>query len=195
LLDKKKISPEEINQLPLRSYQGPVHVIKNQVDEKRAIEVLMKEEILGFDTETRPAYKKGEYYPVSIIQFAGAKAVYIFLLKPLGGITGLMNILSSTRIKKVGVGLLADVRKLKEIKDFKDAGFLEITTITQALDIKNRGLRGLLGLLLGFRISKSAQTSNWANLPLTKQQISYAATDAWAGRELYLKAIQLCYES
>ena len=142
--------------------------------------------LLGFDTETRPAYKKGESYLPSLLQLASANEVFIFQLKHLGLAKPLRKILADPSIIKAGVSLDYDIRELKKLSHFKAAGFIDLSDLAKQAGIKNHGLRGLAAVLLGIRISKGAQTSNWSRDMLTRQQIQYAATDAWVGRRLYL---------
>jgi ribonuclease D len=142
--------------------------------------------LLGFDTETRPAYKKGESYLPSLLQLACADEVFIFQLKHLGLARPLRGILADPAIIKAGVSLDYDIRELKKLSRFKAAGFADLGNLARKAGIKNHGLRGLAAVFLGFRIPKGAQTTNWARDVLTPQQIQYAATDAWVGRRLYL---------
>ncbi len=147
--------------------------------------------LLGFDTETRPAYKKGESYLPSLLQLACEDEVYIFQLKQLGLAKPLRDILADPAIIKAGVALDYDISELKKLSSFNVAGFTDLGNLAKKAGIKNHGLRGLAAVLLGFRISKGAQTSNWAKNVLTPQQIQYAATDAWVGRRLYLSLQQI----
>ena len=55
---------------------------------------------------------------------------------------------------------------------------------------RTTSLSNLCSLILAFRLSKKAQCSNWQRRQLTDQQVMYAATDAWASRELGLQLIQ-----
>lgn len=186
----QRMTREEINECPIRRWEGAVHVIRTREELGPAVKALMKETILGFDTETRPAYHKGESYLPSLLQLAGEKEVYLFQLKPLGLPDPLRTILADPKIIKAGVALAYDLRELHKLAQFKPAGFVDLGGIAKKAEIKNHGLRGLAAVLLGFRIPKGAQTSNWARDVLTPTQIRYAATDAWVGRELYLKLRQ-----
>lgn len=182
-----RMTKEEINDCPMRRWEGVVHVIRTRDELGPAVETLMTETILGFDTETRPAYHKGESYLPSLLQLAGEKEVYLFQLKHLGLPGPLRKILSDSKIVKAGVALDYDLRELHKLAQFRPAGFVDLGRVAKETEIKNHGLRGLAAVLLGFRIPKGAQTSNWARDVLTPTQIRYAATDAWVGRELYLK--------
>ena len=73
------------------------------------------------------------------------------------------------------------------MRRFEPGGLVEITDLSHKLSIVNAGLRPLAALLLGVRISKHAQMSNWENPVLTAAQIQYAAMDAWVSLQLYLK--------
>ena len=181
------ISKAEINQLPMRQYDGPIHLIKTPADAKRAAEKLLaSENLLGFDTETRAAFRAGESYDPSVLQLAGADEVFVFQINLTGLIPELCEILSSSNIIKTGVSIRDDVKELRKLVPFDPAGFVELADIAKKAKIKNLGLRGMGALLLGFRISKREQVSNWAKPELTPSQISYAATDAWVGREIFL---------
>ena len=147
--------------------------------------------LLGFDTETRPAYRKGESYPPSVLQLASTDEVFIFQVKKLGLVKPLRELLADRTIIKAGVALDYDIRELKKISPFSAAGFVDLGDLAKKAGIKNHGLRGLSAVLLGFRISKGAQTSNWAKDVLAPKQIKYAATDAWVGRKLFLSLEQI----
>lgn len=187
----ERISKEAINRLPLRAYEGPVDVIRDVEAAKVACEVLAMEGVLGFDTETRPSFRKGEAFLPSLVQLAGQERVFLFQLGLIGPLEPLFAILSAAAPLKVGVAIRDDIKGLQAINSFEPNGFVEIADLTTPLGIVNTGLRPLCGILLGMRISKGAQVSNWARTDLSPAQITYAATDAWASRELYVKVRSL----
>jgi len=183
----RRMSKDEINGCPIKRWNGRTSVIRNKDDLVTAVDRLAGHKLLGFDTETRPAYTKGESYLPSILQLASNDEVFIFQLKHLGLAKPLREILSDSAIIKAGVSLDFDIRELKKLSPFKAAGFRDLGDLARKAGIMNHGLRGLAAVFLGVRISKGAQTSNWAKDVLTPQQIQYAATDAWVGRRLYLE--------
>jgi ribonuclease D len=187
----RRMSKDEINDCPMKRWNGPTIVIRNKDELAAAMDKLAGHTLLGFDTETRPAYKKGESYLPSLLQLASDKEVFIFQLKHLGLAKPLRQILADASIIKAGVSLDYDIRELNKLSVFKAAGFMDLGNIAKKAGIKNHGLRGLAAVLLGLRISKGAQTTNWARDVLTRQQIQYAATDAWVGRKLYLSLEQV----
>jgi ribonuclease D len=190
-LDKNKLSKTEINSLPLRYYNGPIRIIQTAEQAKDACTILIKEKLLGFDTETRPAFNKGQSYLPSLLQLAGTKVVYLFQLSKCGLPDSITNLLSNVNIIKSGVAIDQDLIELQQILNFKPGGFIDLGDIARSNGLPHHGLRGLAAFLLNFRISKSVRTSNWSANQLTKKQIKYAATDAWLGRELYLKYKQI----
>ncbi|MFA5258028.1 MAG: 3'-5' exonuclease [Opitutales bacterium] len=185
------ISKEVINVLPLSRYDGPIELVSTPGQMHVAVAALKKESILGFDTETRPSFKRGKGYPPALLQLGGAEKVYLFQLLKLEDLSPVLEILSDPDIVKVGVAIRDDVRKLREQKDFIPGGFVELADITQKADVVNTGLRSLAGIFLGVRISKGAQVSNWSRDHLTDAQTVYAATDAWISREIYMKLLDI----
>jgi ribonuclease D len=183
---KFHISKAEINALPMRQYDGPVELIRTAGDAERIAGELKKETLLGFDTETRPAFRRGESYRPSVLQLATAHKVYLLQLKQTGLTAGISSVLADKNIIKAGISIRDDLKELRKLADFEPGGFVELARCAKKAGIKNLGLRGMGALLLGFRISKKEQVSNWAKAELTPSQIKYAATDAWLGRELYL---------
>jgi len=190
-LYKNKLSKTEINSLPLRYYNGAIRIIQTAEQAKDACAILIKEKVLGFDTETRPAFKKGQSYLPSLLQLAGTKVVYLFQLSQCGLTDSIIILLSNVNIIKSGVAINQDLTELQQILNFEPAGFVDLGDIARSKGLPHHGLRGLAAYLLKFRISKSGRTSNWSANQLTKKQIRYAATDAWLGRELYLKYKQI----
>lgn len=159
---ERSISKAEINDLPMIAWEGPTVLLSTEEAMTRVVELLLKEEVLGFDTETRPSFKKGEYYPPALVQLATSDTVYLFRISQTGSFTPLIPLFESPTIVKAGVAIKDDVKELRAMTDFNPAGFTEIADITLKLGYTNRGLRPLAALLMGGRISKAAQVSNWA---------------------------------
>lgn len=186
----KGITKEVINKLPLYRYEGAIKVISSMQDAAIAIEELKKESILGFDIESQPSFKRGIIHPPALIQLASRNIVFIFQLHELKDMDVFSPLFENSTIYKAGVGINDDLLRLKRFGLFNESGFIEIAKITDQLVISNKGLRGLAAYLLGVRISKNMQLSNWSQKELTHAQIVYAATDAWISREIYLKLTQ-----
>jgi ribonuclease D len=181
-----KLSKAEINELPIRKWEGPINLIDSDDLLRDAVLQLRNEQVIGFDVETRPAFKKGVSYRPSLIQMAGTDYVNIFQLPRLTSFDSLSDLLSDQEILKVGVGLVNDSQHLQSVFPFQPKKMLDLSEVTRRVGIESYGLRSLSAHFLGFRISKRAQCSNWDSRELRPFQISYAATDAWVSREIYL---------
>ncbi|MCG8476287.1 MAG: 3'-5' exonuclease domain-containing protein 2 [Cytophagales bacterium] len=176
----EKITKEELIQLPLKRYEGEIEVITQPVRaDECAREILLNSEIVGFDTETRPAFRKGQNFSVSLLQIATEQKVHLFRLQQTGLPPNLLQLLSDANVIKVGVALRDDIKELQQVNNFQPEGFLDLGTRMKELNVQQTGLRNLTAIFLGFRISKSQQTSNWEKAQLTEAQVRYAATDAW----------------
>lgn len=187
----RHVSREEVNALPIRRYEGAVHVIAAPSELAPAMADILQETLVGFDTETRPAFRPGESYPPSLAQVATARAVYLFQVQHPEIAAAVARMLGEEHIVKAGVGLADDLKSLKKIIAFHEKSIADVGGLAQRHGLKQSGVRNLAGLFLGFRIPKGTKTSNWARQKLSEQQIVYAATDAWACRELYLKFREL----
>ncbi|ABB39185.1 3'-5' exonuclease [Oleidesulfovibrio alaskensis G20] len=187
----KKFSKDEINSLPLRRYTGPVTLVRTEDELEAALRALHSEELIGFDTETRPTFRKGKMNLPSLIQFAARDMVYLIHLGWVAFSEGIQDVLSSPHIVKTGVAVRDDIKDLKKLACFEDAAVVDLGEVARELGMETHGLRNLAANLLEFRISKAAQCSNWSNLELSRQQISYAATDAWVSREIHLRMREL----
>ena len=187
----RAISREEISRLPIRRYDGAVHLVAERSDMQRVIEDLSQEGVVGFDTETRPAFRRGVSYLPSLVQFATADAVYLFQVQQQDYSAVLRDILSAKDIIKTGVSVDDDLINLRKLFEFEENAVVDLGRVAKSHGMKQTGVRNLAGIFLGTRIPKGTKTTNWAARRLTEQQIVYAATDAWACRELYLRFEQL----
>ena len=183
----ERISKEEINELPIRSFPGHIRLINTHDDLEKAIPALRRENILGFDTETKPTFRKGVMHLPSLLQLATGRTVYLIRLNQLSEYDQLFPILGSPTCLKVGVAVKDDIIGLQKISEFDASGFVDIAILSKQLGIQTIGLRSLTALFLKFRISKKAQVSNWARKELSLSQVQYAATDAWVSRKIFLK--------
>ncbi len=182
---KSTITTDEINVLPLQAFDGKIMVLSEAGHLKKAFEEIHHCSAVGFDTETRPVFVRGQQNKVALMQIALARKVFLIRLMHTGMTTEIIHFLQDERVLKVGVALRDDIKALQRLKRFKPAGVYELTELSKKAGIEAEGLKKLTALILGFRISKGAQTSNWEADQLNEKQISYAATDAWVCREIY----------
>jgi predicted GIY-YIG superfamily endonuclease len=187
----RAFSKEEINDLPLSQFEGEIRLIKKRSEVDEAVELLRTEPVIGFDTESKPSFKKGCMYPPALLQLGIPSTVFIFQLSCMPLCGPLRELLADPSIVKTGVAVWDDIRGLQRLSDFTEGGFMDLGDVSRELGMRTNGLRNLAANLLGVRISKSAQRSNWGRHRLSRQQITYAATDAWISRELHLRMLEL----
>ncbi|MFC2086757.1 3'-5' exonuclease [Bacteroidota bacterium] len=188
---KNTISNEEINELPLVKFEGNIHIIQDSRVLKKALKILEKKKILGFDTETKPSFKKGKKNNVALLQLSTCKDAYLFRLNYMGLPEELACFLENHSIAKVGAAIKDDLKELQHLRKFEANNFIDLQKFVKDFGIENNGLKKMSAIILHKRISKSQQTSNWENNPLTQAQINYAATDAWICFEIYNKLISM----
>lgn len=181
------ISRVDMADLPIRRYEGEVLMVRTQQDLENALEDIRGESVVGLDTETRPSFSKGESYLPCLVQAATAHAVYLFQLSRIDARPLLTELLEEPRMVKAGVALAHDLRSLKLVFPFEERNVLDLGIVARRSGLHQTGVRNLAGIFLGFRIPKGNRTSNWAARDLSPAQITYAATDAWVCRELFLR--------
>lgn len=183
------ISPEEIAALELASFPGEI-VMVDAEDEvfDQAIRYLKRQKVLGFDTETRPTFSPDQHSSgTALLQLSGSGKAYLFRLKKCGLPRSLASILANPNIVKVGAATLDDVRGLQKITKFSPKGFVDLQNLVWEYGIRDKSVKKMTAIILGVKISKAQQLSNWEAEKLSESQQKYAATDAWVCREMYLK--------
>jgi ribonuclease D len=187
LNNKISISNDEINALPLGAFEGKTIIVSEEKKFIHAFDEIKEHEVVGFDTETKPVFVRGQQNKVALMQVALPDKVFLIRLKQTGITPHLIEFLESDRILKAGVALRDDIKALQRLKHYKPGGFIELASMSKEAGLQVESVKKLTALLLGFRISKSAQTSNWEAEVLHEKQISYAATDAWVCLQIYNK--------
>lgn len=188
----ESISPEGIGKLEYASFPGKISVIDSVGAEfNRAIVYLRSQKVIGFDTETRPCFGPNQpRYGVSLLQLSGPEKAFLFRVKNMGMHRRLCNLLSDKRIVKVGAAIHDDIRGLQKLKEFTPGNFVDLQKIVWEYGIRDKSVKKMTAIILGFRISKTQQLSNWEAETLSESQCKYAATDAWVCREMYLKLMK-----
>jgi ribonuclease D len=185
------VSREDVNRLPIVRYAGSIRLVATATDLQHAMHDILQESVVGFDTETRPAFRPGEVYLPSLVQFATASAVYLLQMQQQDLFEVTRDVLSSPNVIKAGLSVADDIRALKKLFAFEENATLDLGKIARHHGLKQTGVRNLAAIFLGARIPKGAKTTNWAARRLTPEQITYAATDAWTCRELYVRFKEL----
>jgi len=185
------ISPEEIEKLKQAEFIGEIFVVdKLDYDYEVAIEYLRNQKVIGFDTETKPVFQaNAKRNGVALLQLSGADKAFIFRLTSIGMPESLCRILATKKIAKVGAAVNEDIRGLLRYTTFTPKGFVDLQNIGMNWGIKEKSVRKMAAIILGMRVSKSQQLSNWEAEELTHGQINYAAIDAWVCQQMYLKLL------
>ena len=183
------ITNEELMALPLYAYDGEVVCVDTLEKFRQVKDELFLEPLWGFDTETKPCFKKGasNRKNVALLQLSSREKTYIFRLSIIGLPKELCDFLSSDRFTKIGLSSRDDIKGLQKLTTFTPAGFIDLQSIAPEYGIEEKSLRKMAAIVLGFRISKAQQLSNWESETLNEKQIRYAATDSWVTRQIYVK--------
>lgn len=190
-LMENNISKEAIDELPLSQFIGVITVVEDPSEIPAIVEKLKNERYLGFDTETKPSFKKGEGNRICLIQISTSDEAYLFRINKTGIPQSLIKLLENKSILKIGVGIRDDLKGLNKLVRFKPAGFVELQDMVKAFGIDVFSLKGLAALVLNVRISKRQRLSNWEIDDLTQAQIDYAATDAWVALRIFTELMLL----
>lgn len=175
----KYIAKEDVSKYPLLQFNGRVTVVDDSKKINQHCEMISRCNIIGFDTETKPAFQKGVSYDISLIQLSADNHVFLFRIDKIGLHKALLGILSNPNILKVGIDIKNDLAGLKKIQTFKESNFLDLNILALENGFKSIGAVKLSIMLLGFRVSKRQRLSDWSANQLTQAQIEYAAIDAW----------------
>jgi len=167
------------------SFPGTINLIEHSEDFEKIKPFLLHEKLVGFDTETKPTFKKGRYHQVALLQLSTCDQAFLFRLNKVHLPDFVIDILENKDITKVGVAIKDDLNSLNKIAPFKPDGFIDLQQFVKQFGIEDNGLKKLVANVLGFRISKKSQTSNWEQPDLTHEQLEYAATDAWVCHQIY----------
>lgn len=180
------ISKDEINELPLGQFEGKIHLIDRPDQVEDAVDFLEDQQLIGFDTETKPSFKKGQFNHVSLLQLSTSDQAFIFRLNKIGFPDPLRNLMEKENLVKIGAAVHDDLKALKKLTDsFFPLSFFDLNDELKKVGFQNVGVRNLCGMVLKIRISKTEQVSNWESEILTEKQLRYAATDAWACLEVF----------
>ncbi len=188
----ESITPQEIEKLEYASFPGKIYVIDSVGAEfNRAIAYLRSQKIIGFDTETRPTFTPAQpRYGVALLQLSGPDKAFLFRINKMGLHRRLCNLLASPKILKIGAAIHDDIRGLQKHRDFVAGGFLDLQKIVWEWGIRDKSVKKMAAIIMGIRISKTQQLSNWEAETLNEGQCKYAATDAWVCREMYLRLMR-----
>jgi ribonuclease D len=182
----ESVTDDDLKKLPVIQFEGRVTLVDDMRKFRNVIGEIRRKGILGFDTETRPSFRKGRRHKVSLLQLADDENAWLFRLNMIGLPPELASFLADKNIVKVGVAIRDDIRALSHLTPFEAGGFVDLQTVVPDHGIRQLGLKKLSAIILGYSVSKSQQVSNWEAPALTPAQQLYAATDAWVCRKIFL---------
>lgn len=183
---KENISNEDVNLLSTVQFEGDIFVVTTPEQQKEAVDYLASCKIIGFDTESKPTFKKGVKDKISLVQLSSEDRAYLFRISKEPLIKDVLMLLQSSEILKIGLALSDDIKRIAVAsKRFTPRGFIDLQKIVSNYGIKELGLKKISGIVLGSKISKAQRLSNWNAVTLTEAQKRYAATDAWVCVEIY----------
>ena len=177
-----KISNEQTALLPAVEFRGKILLVEQERDIAEACKQLARQPLIGFDTETRPSFRPGVTFRVSLLQLSTPTVCYLFRLNKIPLAKPILQLLENREVLKIGADVAGDLRSLRH---FRDGGFVDLQTIAPQWGIEEKSLRKLSAIVLGQRVSKAQRLSNWEAATLTDKQQLYAATDAWVCTRIY----------
>ncbi|MDD7318189.1 MAG: 3'-5' exonuclease [Prevotella sp.] len=186
-----KFDKKLIPALPRVLFEGRIITILTAGETEKAVDYLLSKPILGIDTETRPSFKRGITHKVSLLQVSTSDTCFLFRLNHTDLTPALIRLLEDKNVPKVGLSLNDDIHALQRRKPFEPGYFIDLQKHVNEIGIEDMSLQKLYANLIGKRISKSQQLSNWENDVLKENQKLYAATDAWACIVLYEEIVRL----
>lgn len=184
-----KISNEQTALLPAIEFRGEIRIIEHERDIDDACRYLSEQPLVGFDTETRPSFRPGVTHRVSLLQLSSPERCYLFRLNKIPLAKPILRLLENRSLPKIGADVAGDLRSLRQIRHFRDGGFVDLQSIAPQWGIEEKSLRKMSAIVLGRRVSKAQRLSNWEANVLTPQQKMYAATDAWVCISIYEKLL------
>lgn len=187
------ITKEDLRSLPLLAFEGKIHTLDTEDQCIEAVKELRKFDVIGFDTEKKPTFNKGEYNHTAMVQLSTMDDAYLFRLNNMGYTSSLFDLMADASILKLGISIDDDLKDLNKARAFEPENFTDLNDTVRELGVKHMGVKKLAAVFLESRISKNQQVSNWENENLSPAQMKYAATDAWICLAIYEKLVSQGY--
>jgi ribonuclease D len=179
------ISKEQLSKLPAASFKGEIHVIDKVEMIDDAVKTLREAAVIGFDTETRPSFRKGHLHVVSLLQLSTRDTCFLFRINRIGLTQSLIDLLQDPGVTKIGLSIHDDFHSLGKVSPIEPAGFIDLQHYVKEFRIIDNSLSRIYAVLFNHRISKGQRLTNWEADTLTHPQQGYAALDAQACIEIY----------
>lgn len=180
-----KFDKKVLADLPVITFDKKIVVINSEFEAQKAVDFLLKQTVIGIDTETRPTFQRGNSHQVALLQVSTQDLCFLFRLNHIGLPDCLVQLLSDEQVMKIGLSLKDDIAALKQRRDFNPRNFLELQQFVKEFGIEDMSLQKLYANVFQQKISKKQRLTNWEADILSDKQKLYAATDAWACVKLY----------
>lgn len=186
-MEKPQISiPKNlIGEMPVATFPGKIQVIDNAADARAAVRYLSRQTIVGFDSETRPSFRRGSTHNVALVQLSIHEICFLFRINKMGFVEPLRKFFELPDIKKIGLSTKDDFHGLHKLGEFEPQGFIELQDYVKEFGIIDASLQRIYAILFGERLSKGQRLTNWEAQELTEAQQHYAALDAWSCIRIY----------
>lgn len=186
-----KVEKNAIARLKRVVFPGKIVVVVSPEEAERCVDYLLSQRVLGFDTETRPAFKRGEHFKCSLLQVSAEDSCFLFRLNYMGLTPAIIRLLSDETVIKVGLAWKNDILSLHQLGDFQPGSFIDLQNMVNEIGIEDQSLVKIYANLFNERISKAERLSNWERDVLKESQKMYAAIDAWACVKIYNELVRL----
>lgn len=180
-----KLTNKDLDKLPMVQFEKEIVVVDTAEKLQQAVEEMSSASQLGFDTETRPSFKRGVSYSVSLLQLSVDNKAWLIRLNKIGMTKDLASLLESKEILKIGVAIRDDIKGLQKQLPFTPANFIDLQVVAKERGLEDFSLKKLAAHVMGVKISKRQRLSNWEADRLSLAQQRYAATDAWVSLQIY----------
>lgn len=184
-MELKTIDKAALAQLEAEQYTGRIEIIQTPERALKAVRFLMDQPLVGFDTETRPNFRKTDNHKVSLMQLSTPDICFLIRLNRVGLFPELKEFLESEKVTKIGLSTKDDFHMLNRLAPIEPRGFVELQQLVKSHGIGEASLTKIYAILFGKRISKAQRLSNWEAVELTPAQQRYAALDAFACLRIY----------
>jgi ribonuclease D len=179
------ITKQQLAELEKETFDGEIYIVDHPSKVDEAVAYLSTQPALGFDTETKPAFKRGQVNNVALLQLSTEDECFLFRLNKIGYPDALEKLMSNDTIKKIGLSLRDDFAALRKRTGRRPENFIDLQLFVDKFGIEDNSLQKIYAIIFGKKISKSQRLSNWEAAELSPAQQSYAAIDAWACLRIY----------
>lgn len=181
----QNIDKASVDMLPNIAFDGEIVVVNTRPEADKAVKYLSNFEVIGFDTETKPTFRKGQNHSIALLQLSTDERAFLFRVKTVGITDTLLALLENDKIIKVGAAVHDDIKGLAKLRKMRPAGFTDLQNVVPKYGIMEKSVQKITAIVLNARLSKAQRLTNWENAELTNSQCLYAATDAWVCRKIY----------